>query len=156
MKWINDGEKLGQFCMSNINAAHKENKSKACCETPLSLTHHLYNPCQGPCHQITMCKAPTKKFLTIKAGLDESVAPSEVSDAIRNQNLGFHNQITTASVKDHSEVLVRECFRQYRGSIYLSSGGNISERLGRFLSVTCCNPKPYNIHIPLSSLLSEA
>jgi hypothetical protein len=88
----------------------------------------------------------------IKAGLDESVAPSEVSDTIRTwvSTIRFPLPVSKTTVKFW-------CAKASRNTVETSIfGGNISERLGRFLSMRCCNPKSYNIHIPLSPPLSES
>lgn len=100
--------------------------------------------------------SPNQKKMTIKvivkAGLDESVARSEVSDTIRTwvSTIRLPLPVSKTTVKFW-------CAKASRNTVETSIfGGNISERLGRFLSMRCCNPKSYNIHIPLSTPLSES
>ena len=132
-----------------FNAAHFVSIKQGMLRNSTELDASLVQPLPGTL-------SPNQKKMTIKviikAGLDKSVAPSEVSDTIRTwvSTIRFPLPVSKTTVKFW-------CAKASRNTVETSIfGGNISERLGRFLSMRCCNPKSYNIHIPLSPPRSES
>ena len=138
-------EKLCQFCIRIIHAAHKGHKNKACWEeTPLSLTHHLYNPCQGPHHQITMRNAPTKSF-----------RPRWQSRLHTQSELGFPQSDYHCQCQrpQWSSGALRGFTQKKRGSVTYLWGKHQCKHQCRFLSMKCGRIQnhtmsPYCAHLP--------